>query len=96
MALCDLQVAPQAGQIQRGGGLADAAADLIHRLALYIGGGGLVAPGGGALAHHAVVGEHIAGVQHIAVDRGGGQLHIALPRRRAAHLGGGGAKHIPE
>ena len=39
-----------------------------------VGGGGLVAVGGGPFAYHAVVGEHVAGVHHIAVD-GGGALH---------------------
>ena len=94
--LRDLQVGPQAGQVQRGGSLADAAADLVHRLPLDIGGSRLIAPGGGPLAHHVIVGEHVAAVHHILVDGCGGQLHIGPAGGGAAHMGAGLAQHVPE
>ena len=94
--LGDLQIGPQARQVQRGGGLADAAADLVHGLALDVGGGGLVASCGGPLAHGLVIGEGLPGVEHILVDGGGGELHVGLAGGGAAHLGLGGAQHVPE
>ena len=96
VALDDLQVRAQAREIQRGGGLADAAADLVHRLALDVGGGGLIAPGGGPLAHGAVVGEDLAAVEDVAVDGGGGELHVADPGGGAGDVGLAGTQDIPE
>ena len=94
--LYDLQIGFQRGQIQRGGRLAHAAADLVHRLALDIGGRGLIAPGGGPLAHDLVIVEDVAAVEHRSVHRSGGQLHVADAGGGAADVGGVRPQHIPE
>ncbi|MPM48964.1 hypothetical protein SDC9_95691 [bioreactor metagenome] len=94
--LHDFKVRLQRRQIQRGGRLAHAAADFVHRLPIDIGRGGQIAPSGGPLAHHQIIVENIAAVQNCSVDRGGGQLHIADACGSAAHVGGVGAQHIPK
>src|SRR5699024_6346583 len=55
IALHDLQIGPEGGQVHRGGALAHPAAGLLDGLTPHVGGGGEEAPGGGAAAHDAVV-----------------------------------------
>ena len=96
IALHDFHIRPECGQIQRGGGLAHAAAHFIDGLALHIGRCGGIALGGGTLAHGAVVGEDVAAVQHSAVAGGGGQLDVVLPAAGTAHVGGTFTQQVPE
>ena len=92
----DLQVRHEGGIVQRGGYLADTAADGGNGLAAGVGGGGLEAPGLGALAHSGVVPELLAGVIDTAVDGGGGQLDVLAAAPGAGAGGGAGADHVPE
>ena len=92
VALRDLQIGPQAGQIQGGGGLAHAAADLVHGFALDVSGSSLIALGSSPLAHGAVVGEHLTAVEHHAVEGGGGELDVVDPGGSAGDVGAASLK----
>ena len=94
--LRDLQIAQETGQIQGGGGLADAAADLVHGFALDIGGGGLEAPVRRPFADGSVVGEGFSAVENKAVDNLSGELNVANPPGGAGDMGLGLAQHVPE
>ena len=94
--LRDLQIAQETGQIQGGGGLADAAADLVHGFALDIGGGGLEAPVRRPFADGSVVGEGFSAVENKAVDNLSGELNVADPPGGAGDMGLGLAQHVPE
>ena len=82
-ALGDLQIGAQHRHIQRGRGLAHAAADLVDDLVARIRARGLVAALGRALADHIVIGKLVARVEDGAVDRRRRQTHIV----RARHVG---------
>ena len=94
--LRDLQIAQETGQIQGGGGLANAAADLVHGFALDIGGGGLEAPVRRPFADGSVVGEGFSAVENKAVDNLSGELNVADPPGGAGDMGLGLAQHVPE
>ena len=94
--LRDLQIAHETGQIQGGGGLADAAADLVHGFTLDIGGGGLEAPVRRPFADGSVVGEGFSAVENKAVDNLSGELNVADPPGGAGDMGLGLAQHVPE
>ena len=96
IALRDLQIAHQAGKVQGGGGLADAAAHLVHGLALDIGGGRLVAAGLRPLSHRLIIGEGIAAVEDNAVNAPSRELHVADPPGGAGNMGSGLPQNVPE
>ena len=88
VALHHLQIGVEDGVIDGGGGLADAAADVLHRLARLIDGGVLVPLVGGAAAGGIVVGELLPGEENDVVAGLGGQLHVVLAVGRAGYPGG--------
>ena len=92
----DVQIAEQHRVVQRGGHLADAAADTGGGAPCLVDAGLLIAPGRRALPHRGVIPELLAGVVDLAVDGGGGQLDILVPSPRPGAFGGVGAQHIPE
>ena len=67
-AVGDLQIGVQHRAVQGGGHLADAAAQLLHHLAVGVGAGLFKARGLGTLAHGVVIRELLAGVEDGAVD----------------------------
>ena len=88
VALHDLQGGVEDGVVDGGGGLADAAAGLVHGGAAGVDGSGEIALVGGTASGGVVVGEFLAGHQDHAVAGLSGQLHVELPVGGAAHLAG--------
>ena len=78
------------------GGLADAAAHLVHRSVAGVHRRGQIALGGGAASGGVVIGEHLSGHQDHPVAGLGRELHIVLPGRGTAHIGGPLPQQIPE
>ena len=78
------------------GGLADAAAHLVHRGAARVDGRGEVTLGRGTAAGGIIIGEHLSGHEHHAVAGLGGELHVVLAVGGAAHRGGTLTQQIPE
>ena len=72
----DLKVGHQGAAVDGGGHLTHAAAQRIGGLAVKIDRGVLISLGGGALAHGVVEGEHLAGVEHRAVNGLAGQGQV--------------------
>ena len=84
-----LQVGVEQGVVDGGGGLAHAAAHLVHRLAPGVDGGRLIAHGRRPAAGAAVERELVPGEQDSPVAGLGGQLHVELP------VGGAGEDGAP-
>ena len=85
----DLEVRDHGAVVQRGRHLADAAADLLHDLAVGISAGLLEAVGLRALADDVVIRKRLAGLENDAVDLLGGELHVRDAVAAAAGERGG-------
>ena len=96
VALHNLQRGVEDGVVNGGGGLADAAADALHRRAAGVHRRPQIALVGGAAAGGVVIGEDLPGHEHHAVAGLGGQLHVALPVGGAAHPAGALPQQVPE
>ena len=87
-ALKHLEVGAEHGVVQRGRGLADAAADLLYDLAVIVGGGVIKACLRCALTDGAVEGELFAGHQNQPVKLVGNQGDVVDAPHAAAAIGG--------
>ena len=95
--LHDLQIGIHGAVVDGGSHLADAAAQLALGLAGHIDNGLAIALLSGALSDGVVEGEHLAGLDHSAVDGLAGQLHIVGSATAAAQIGGAGLRQaVPE
>ena len=94
MPLHDLQGGVQHSVIEGGGGLADAAADVILGLAPHIDRGRQIALVRRAAAGGVIIREYLAGQQDLSVAGRRRQLYIILAVGAAAHLAGGLPQHI--
>ena len=96
LALHHLQGGVQDGVVNGRGGLANAAAHLVHRGAAGVHRRGQIALGGSAAAGGVVVGEDLSGHKDHAVAGLGRELYVVLAVGRAADVGGTAAQQIPE
>ena len=96
VALHNLQRGVEDGIVDGGGGLADAAADALHRRAARVHRRPQIALVGGAAAGGVVIREDLPGHEHHTVADLGGQLHVALPVGGAAHPAGALPQQVPE
>ena len=92
----DFQIGIQAGQIQCGGALADAAAYGLHQSGAGIGAGRQIAVFPGALAQRAVVGEFLSRLQNQAVNGLAGLAQVVVPVFVLGVGGLGVAQLVPE
>ena len=96
LPLHDLQVGVEHRIVDGGGHLTGPAAHLVHRGPAGVDGGRQIPLAGRAAAGGIIIREHLAGEQDHPVAGGGGQLYVALSVGGAGHIGGAGAKHVPE
>ena len=92
--LHDLKISQQHCAVDRAGGLADAAAHLLHRLAVAVGRRLTEAALHGALTDGLVIVKYIAMVQNRAVDKLARELHIAPAGGAAGNIGREGGELI--
>ena len=95
-SLHNFQISDHGAVVKGSGYLTDTAAVCHNRFAVNVCGTGLIALFGSTLTNNAVVAEHIARVQNVAIDGCGGQLNVGITVALTASLGGIGRKLITE